>query len=71
MSPDIIAFPIDGVPFLLETDTSDDTVGAVPSQVLDGVKKVTLYGSRTMGKSEKDYCTTDRELFAVKYFIEY
>ena len=29
------------------------------------------YGSQTLGKAERNYCVTDRELLAVKYFMEY
>ena len=71
MSPDIMAFSIDDAFFILDTDVSDDKVGAVLPQVQDGVKKVIAYSSRTLGKSERNYCTTDMELLVVKYFIEY
>jgi hypothetical protein len=33
--------------------------------------KVISYGSRTLNKAERNYCTTDKELLAVRYFIEY
>ena len=46
MSPDIMAFPIDDSPFMLDTDVSDDTVRTVLLQVQDGVKKVIAYGSK-------------------------
>ena len=29
------------------------------------------YGSRTLSRTEKNYCVTDRELLAVRYFMEY
>ena len=29
------------------------------------------YDSQTLGKSERNYCATDPELLAVKYFMEY
>ena len=57
MSPDIMAFPLDDAPFILDTDALDDTVGTVLSQVQNGVKKVIAYGNRTLGKSERNYCT--------------
>ena len=41
------------------------------SQVQDGVEKVIAYGSRTLSKSERNYCVTDRELLAVKHFMEH
>ena len=40
-------------------------------QIQSGVEKVIAYGSRTLCKAERNYCTTDPELLAVKYFMEY
>ena len=71
MNPDIMALPIDDAPFILDSDTSDDKVRAVLSQVQDVVKKVIACDSRTLEKSERNYCAEDRELLAVKYFLEY
>jgi hypothetical protein len=36
----------------------------------DGQLKVISYGSRLLNKAEKNYCVTDKELLAVRYFIE-
>ena len=69
--PDIMAYPNDNDGFILDTDASLDTVGVVLSQVEDGVEHVITYGSRTLSKAERNYCVTDRELLAVRYFMEY
>ena len=63
--PDMMAYPTDDDEFILDTDTSLDTVGAVLSQVQDGVKHVTAYGSRTLSKPKQNSCVTDQELLAV------
>ena len=71
ISPDIIAFPTDDGQFILDSDASVETIGAVLMQIQSGVEKVIAYGSQTLGKAERNYCATDRELLAVKYFMEY
>ena len=56
---------------ILDTDASEDTIGCVLSQVQDGVERVISYGSQTLSCSERNLCTTDRELLAPKYFMEH
>ena len=56
--------------FVLDTDASDYAIGAVLSQVQNGVERVIAYGSRALSKAEKN-CITDKELLAVKNFIVY
>jgi hypothetical protein len=71
VSTDIMSFPQDEGEFYLDTNASDTAIGAVLSQAQDGQMKVISYGSRTLNKAERNYCTTDKELLAVRYFIEY
>ena len=66
-----MAHPQDDGQFILDTDASANTTGCVLSQVQDGKEKVIAYGSRTLSKTERNYCVTDRELLAVRYFMEY
>ena len=70
-SPPIMSFPRDGGNFILDTDACDISIGAVLSQIQDGKPRVISYGSRTLNKAERNYCVTDRELLAVKYFCDY
>ena len=42
----ILAYPRYDTPFILQTDASDDCIGAVLSQVQDGAERVIAYGSR-------------------------
>ena len=57
--------------FILDTDASEFAIGAVLSQIQDGQENVIAYASRTMNKAERNYCVTDKELLAVRYFVEY
>lgn len=57
--------------FILDTDASNDAIGAVLSQIQDGKEKVIAYGSRTLTKSERNYCITRREMLALVYFIKH
>ena len=56
---------------ILDTDASIYRIGAVLSQVQNGQERVISYASRTMNKAETNYYVTDKELLAVKYFVEY
>ena len=61
----VLAFPTPSDPFVLDTDASNTGTGAVLSQVQDGQEKVIAYHSRTLSKSERNYCVTRKELLAV------
>ena len=61
----ILSYPVMGKDFILDTDASQFTVGAVLSQEHDGKERVIAYMSKTMNKSELQYCTTRKELLAV------
>ena len=68
-SAPVLAFPNPKDTFILDTDASDVGIGSVLSQVQDGVERVISYGSRTLSKSEKNYCVTRKELLALVYFM--
>ena len=61
----ILSYPLPGLGFVLDTDSSDKAVGAVLSQIQDGSEKVIAYMSRAMNKHEQQYCVTRKELLAV------
>ena len=46
-------------------------IGSVLHQVQDGREKVIAYASRALNKAERNYCITEKELLAVRFFIEY
>ncbi len=65
--------PILGLPnrkdvFVLDTDASDYAIGAQLSQVHDGVERVISYGSFSLTKEQRKYCTTRKELLSVVRF---
>jgi hypothetical protein len=68
-SSDFMAYPTTDGLFILDTDACDRGLGSVLSQVQDGRERVIAYGSKSLLKSEINYCVTDKELLAVKTFI--
>ena len=71
VSPPVLALPDWSQPFLLDTDASDTGIGAVLSQVQEGKECVIAYASRSLTKSERNYCVTRRELLAVVTFLQH
>ena len=65
----MLSYPVDNEIFILDTDVSNVGVGAVLSQMVDGVERVLAYGSQALSNSQRNYCTTKRELLAVVIFI--
>ena len=61
----VLAYPDPGKEFVLDTDASSCGIGAVLSQFHEGEERVVAYYSRSLSPSEKNYCTTRRELIAV------
>ncbi|CAC5395695.1 Retrovirus-related Pol polyprotein from transposon 297,Retrovirus-related Pol polyprotein from transposon 17.6 [Mytilus coruscus] len=75
ISAPILAYPTKEDLFILDTDASNVGMGAVLSQLQDGVEKVICYFSKTFSRSERKYCVTRRELLAIvasiKHFHHY
>lgn len=73
----LISAPILGYPdvtagdFILDTDASNDAIGAVLSQIQNGREVVISYGSRVLNNSERNYCVTRKEMLAVVYFVQH
>lgn len=57
--------------FILDTDASSDTIGAVLSQIQNGQERVIAYGSRTLSTAEKNYCVTRKEMLALVFFVKH
>ena len=64
-----------GDAFILDTDACDYGIGAVLSQIQRGQERVIAYFSKSLGRSERQYCITRKELLAivasVKHFHHY
>ena len=67
----VLRFPVKDAPYILDTDASNTGIGAVLSQVVDGQERVLGYASRTLSKTERNYCVTRRELLAVIHFVKH
>ena len=55
---------------IVDTDASDYAIGAVLSQVQDGEERVLAYHSKTLNDAQTRYCTTKKELLAMKEALE-
>ena len=58
VSSPILAMPTDDDIYVLDTDASDHSIGAVVSQIQSGEERVIACESRTYSKAERNYCTT-------------
>ena len=72
VSSDVMGYPMnDAGQFILDVDASDVGIGGIYHQVQVEREKVIAYASRALNKAERNYCITEKELLAVRYFIEY
>ncbi|XP_045206353.2 uncharacterized protein LOC123558545 [Mercenaria mercenaria] len=61
----VLSYPKPECQFILDTDSSDNSTGAILSQVIDDKEHVIAYMSKKMNKHEQQYCITRKELLAV------
>ena len=54
-SSGVLAYPTREGKFVLDTDASDHGIGAVLSQLQDGMERPIAFASRTLSKSERNY----------------
>ena len=72
VSAPILAFPDCSRMFILDTDASNQGIGAVLSQEHDdGLEHVVAYASRALSKAERKYSVTRKELLAVVSFLHH
>ena len=71
----VLQFPRYDCPFIIDTDASNVSLGAVLSNFIDGVEHPIVFASRSLSKTETMYSTTKREALAVvqvlKWFKHY
>ncbi|GFS87289.1 retrovirus-related Pol polyprotein from transposon 297 [Trichonephila clavipes] len=70
-SSPILIYPQPDKPFILDTDASNESVGAVLSQEIDGHERVVAYWSKCLSKPERNYCVTRKELLVIVKAIEH
>ena len=61
----VLSFLCDEGTLILDTDASGVAIGAVLSQKQGNEEKVIAYFSRSLDRTQRQYCTTRRELLAV------
>lgn len=71
MSSPILGYPDMAKPFILDTDASGYVVGAELSQLENDKEVVVAYYSKSLSKTERQYCVTRRELLAVGMVIKH
>ena len=70
-STPVLAFPTQSDKYILDTDASNESMGAVLSQVQNGEERVIAYFSKSFSKTERRYCVTRKELFAIVSAIKH
>ena len=66
----VLKYPTEDGHFILDTDASNESIGAALSQVQDGVEVPLAFASNTLSKAQRNYCTTKRELLAVVVYTK-
>lgn len=67
----VLACPNFDLPFEVHTDASDYGVGAMLSQVVDGVEHPVAFMSKSLSGAERNYSVTEREALAVLTALEH
>ena len=67
----VLSFLRDEGTLVLDTDASGVAIGAVPTQKQGNEEKVIAYFSRSLDRTQRQYCTTRRELLAVVKSLAY
>ena len=66
----VLASPIDGGQYTLDTDASRHNVSSILYQKQNGVDRVICYSSRVLQPAEKNYCSTRLELLGVVHGLK-
>ncbi|GBM62391.1 Transposon Ty3-I Gag-Pol polyprotein [Araneus ventricosus] len=71
ISSPILTYPRTDKDFILDTDASNEGIGAVLSQNTGNEERVIAYFSKSLGKPERNYCVTRKELLAIVKSLEH
>jgi hypothetical protein len=64
----VLNYPTTDAVFVLDTDASQNTIGAELSQIQDGVERTIGYANKVLASTQRKYCTTRKELLAIVCF---
>ncbi|GBN10046.1 Transposon Ty3-I Gag-Pol polyprotein [Araneus ventricosus] len=67
----VLSYPRTDKEFILDTDASSEGIGAVLSQKIGNEECAIAYFSKILGKPERNYCVTSKELLAIVKSIEH
>ncbi|GBM95150.1 Transposon Ty3-G Gag-Pol polyprotein, partial [Araneus ventricosus] len=67
----VLTYPRTDKEFILDTDASNEGIGAVLSQKIGNEECVIAYFSKSLGKPERNYCVTRKELLTIVKSIEH
>ena len=66
----VLAYPSRNAKLIVDTDASDEGLGAVVSQIdSDGVERPLAFASRTLSESEKKWTVMERECLAIFWAV--
>ena len=65
VSAPVLAYPNSTDMFILDTDASDNATGAELLQLQEGEERVISYGSFSLTPTQRNYCTTRKELLTL------
>ena len=71
ISDPILQYPDFDKEFIVTTDASNHSLGAVLSQIVNDTDKPIAYASQTLNDAESRYITVERELLAIVWACEY
>ena len=66
----VLRYPTEHGHFILDTDASNESIGAALSQIQEGIEVPLAFASNSMNKAQRNYCTTKRELLAVVVYTK-
>ncbi|GBN76428.1 Transposon Ty3-G Gag-Pol polyprotein [Araneus ventricosus] len=71
ISSPVLTYPRTDKKFISDTDASNEGIGAVLSQKIGNEECVIAYFSKSLGKPDRNYCVTRKELLAIVKSIEH
>jgi len=70
VSAPTLSYPDFNILFVLQTVASSVSIGAVLTQIIDGMKNIIAFASRMLSDPEKRYSVTEQECLAVVWAIQ-